>query len=250
MQVVRYRAKLNKLRRPNFRYLYSKNIGLTKRKGTIIFIHGFLNTSSSLDTLSLYLRENGWECHNWNYMSKEGTLGEHSLALLDHIKEKFLHLDQNEIHFCTHSLGGLVLRACLNHKNCPEIFKNGNAVMLGPPMNGTKWGRMLSYIPGVRYLAGNKVGRELLETQHGGFDYLGKFPDTLKILLILGQHKGNPFLDHPNDGKVRHSESFLPTPHQVKIILGCGHTFLTSHLETKLATLKFFESSNKKTNSE
>jgi alpha-beta hydrolase superfamily lysophospholipase len=49
----------------------------------------------------------------------------------------------HSVGYFTHSMGGVVLRNALSHPEFPESAKSGRAVLLGPPMRGSSFARMV-----------------------------------------------------------------------------------------------------------
>jgi len=217
-----------------------ERVRLRRAQSTIICLHGFWCDSTANKELATHFEQSGYKTVNWKY-STQHSIEELAENLLREVRG---HLDQSEgdIHFCAHSLGGLVLRCLLNHPLCPKSLKKSKAVLIAPPWNGTKWGRMLNrIIPGASFLAG-KAGSQLLQTQDKGFDTFGHFPDEMEVLVILGKAKyTNPLLGEPNDGKVMHSESKLATPHHTHIIPEASHGDLQENPVTRHMALNFFD---------
>jgi len=159
----------------------------------------------------------------------------------EHKKLQFnIKEERPKLLFFTHSLGGVILRAALNHREFPEEAKIGKSVLVAPPMRGSAWARFLSNYTIARTFMGNKMGRELCQTCDGGFEYIGDIPNTMDVLIILG-HGHNPILkDGPNDGIVYHSESRINTPHKIIKISNATHFGLQFHSSTIRTTINFF----------
>ena len=178
---------------------------------------------------------------NWNYDSKDKFIEEHGEDLARRLSYIAKTFPNESISFVTHSMGGLVTRAALNHELCPEQAKIGRAVLIAPPNGGTTYGRKLKKFRKLRTILGDKSGKQLMTTPAGGFDKLGHFPDQLDVLIIAGTASYNPFISGSNDGKVSVKETCLPTPHYHEKSFA-GHHWIC-HTPTVIQTTKDFISS-------
>jgi len=185
-----------------------------------------------------FFETSGYKTVNYEYPSKAHTIQEHAQKLTEVVRQHIANSPNSMIHFCAHSLGALILRAMLNNPACPQNIKESRAVLLGPPLKGTQWGRTIGKIPGISYFAGHS-GQQLFQAHT--FDDLGQFPDSMDVLVILGEANNNWFLENPNDGKVMHSESDLSTPHRRVVIPSCGHGELQSNPLTGQIARNFFD---------
>lgn len=167
--------------------------------------------------------KNGYEVSLFGYPSRKQTIAEHSELLVADLKVTARKNPKEKIHFVTHSLGGIILRAALNHPECPPEAKQGRAVLISPPNRGTSFGRFLYYVSPIRKFLGKKTGHELLTSKN--FDHLGNFPSEMEILVISGTFGFNPTVRGKNDGKVSVKESCLKTPHS-HITTFSGHSWI------------------------
>ena len=128
----------------------------------------------------------------WDYPSSSQTIEEHSQLLVAELQKCAQHHKGEPIHFVTHSLGGIILRAALNHPDCPEEAKIGRAVLLAPPNQGSSFARFLNRFKLMKKILGQKSGKQLLTANT--FDYLGQFPEKLDVLIISGTFGYNPII--------------------------------------------------------
>lgn len=213
--------------------LYSDGVSNEK----IVLIHGFLGASWNLQYHGHMLKRAHLNVVAWDYSSLDKNIQKHAEDLIGYLKnESNLH-PMRPIHFLTHSMGGLVLRAAINHPECPIEAKSGRAVLLVPPNQGSIWGRTLGSWTVVRILCGDKSGRELLTQED--FNYLGEFPASMQIKVIAGDLSFNPFLSQANDGVVTVKETFLNTSFEHAIVQEEHHLILFSKKTSQLIT-EFF----------
>ncbi len=158
------------------------------------------------------LAQEGYETHRWGYPSRDKTIEEHGIDLVEALKKTALDHPGEAIHFVTHSLGGIIVRSALNHKECPEEAKIGKAVMLAPPNQGARFARFLSKFKPVRKILGEKSGAQLLFCDN--FIHIGQMPKSKEVLVISGVFGWNPTAGKRNDGKIGFEESCLDTPHK------------------------------------
>jgi triacylglycerol esterase/lipase EstA (alpha/beta hydrolase family) len=179
---------------------------------SVYCIHGFMRKPSSMQKMAKVFENEGYAVHNWGYPSREKTIEEHAEDLVIDLKATACRLPEEPIHFVTHSMGGIIVRAALNHPECPMEAKRGRAVLLAPPNQGSQFGRSLGKVPLFHKWMGNKAGKQLLTSKD--FNYLGPFPETVKVLVISGTFGWNPLASEKNDGKVGFKEACLSTPHR------------------------------------
>ncbi len=111
-----------------FFLLYSF-IGLSAEE-PVYFIHGFMRSYSSMNKMAKAFQKYDYDCYLWDYPSRSYTIEEHAQFLVEELKSCRERYKGVPIHFVTHSLGGLILRAALNHPDCPKEAKIGRAVLL------------------------------------------------------------------------------------------------------------------------
>ena len=198
---------------------------LSSEDKILVGIHGFMRSKSNMSLFEKEFKKFGWTVYLWSYPSEIRTIQEHGESLAkvcDFISKKH---PGTPICFVTHSMGGLVLRSAVNHPLCPEEAKFGKGVLIAPPNRGTAYGRFLSKFNLFHEMSGGYAGKQLLTTEFGGFEKLGQFPSTMKMMVIAGTCGFNPTIFDYNDGKVGVDETRLLTPHEFRKVFA-GHSWI------------------------
>ena len=203
---------------------------------TVVLLHGLARSSASLAGMERALTRAGYRVVNVDYPSRKKTverLADEDLAL---VLRRELANETRPVHFVTHSLGGLLLRAYLK---TPPPFALGRVVMLAPPNRGSELADKLGGFALYRWING-PTGRQLTTAS----DALpARLPTPgCEIGIIAGTRNVNPLyaglIPGPNDGKVSVERAkldgmadFLEVPH--------SHTWLMCRRSVQAQVVAF-----------
>ena len=166
----------------------------------VVLLHGLFHSRIALAVPHLRFRAHGFQPVGISYPSRSRPLE----ALADHVASRLPDPDEGRIHFFTHSLGGLVVRALIRRHRPPNL---GRVVMVSPPNQGSELARRLKRNRFLRRLAG-PVGPQLTAPAEEVAELLG--PVDFELGIIAGHISRTiaaPLLNGPGDGRVRIDET-------------------------------------------
>lgn len=217
--------------------------GLSKKTmSTVVLIHGLGRTQRSLKPLAGFLQQSGFNVVLHDYPSRSKNID----ILVEQLHQTVIQLDVTEsepLHFVTHSLGGILLRAYLSRH--PELQpKVGHIVMLAPPNQGSEVIDFWRAEP-IRHSIFKLFMGDVALSLHTGADSL---PNTLPLLdgyrvgIINGTHSADPWFNRlfksEHDGKVTVKSSLLHANHASQTH-AATHTFMMNQAGVRQAILKF-----------
>lgn len=171
---------------------------------TVVLLHGILRTSKCMNKLEKYFLDNGYKTLNITYPSRKKSIED---LATDFLAEKLQKLSQEgQIHFVTHSMGGLLLHAYLaKHK----IKNMGRVVMLSPPHNGSEIADFFKYHKRLNFIFKKifgPAGQQLVTNKHEKFKITNKNKLNFDLGIIAGDSVINPvgyvLIKQPSDGTV------------------------------------------------
>ena len=179
---------------------------------TVVGIHGFLTNWRSMKPVKNTLKRCGFDVCLWDFPSRQKFIEEHACALVDTLQQIACQCPGRPIHFVTHSIGALVLRAALNRSDCPPEAKIGRAVLLAPPNQGSCLARRFHDVEPIATAMGRYSGWQLMNYDPSQIMCFGAFPSTMQVLVIAGTKGNKIWFDRPNDGFLAVEETQLETP--------------------------------------
>lgn len=189
---------------------------------TVVVIHGLGRTPASMAILSTRLEREGFRVVRFGYPSTSEPM-EMLVELLKAEVVRCCGAESETVHFVTHSMGGVLLRAYLAQQDQPH---GGRVVMLSPPNRGseivdafTRSSLLLSFLGP----AGSRLGTDA----EGISSQLP--PIRFSLGVITGDRSLNPLgswlIPGPDDGKVGVDRAKLDGAADF-VVLPATHTFI------------------------
>jgi hypothetical protein len=173
---------------------------IERNSEAIILLHGLARTGRSMNNAGRVFAEYGYKVITIDYPSRHYGIEKLALDYIDEGLRKCEPLPIKQIHFFTHSLGGILLRYYLSLK---RIDKLGRVVMLAPPNQGSEIVDKLGAWKLFKYFSG-PAGLQLGTKTDSLPNSLGSV--NFPVGIIAGDKPVNPFLSRlisgANDGKV------------------------------------------------
>ena len=166
---------------------------------TVFLLHGMGRTKLSMARLATHLSNEGYNVVNLGYPSTRQSVAD-SVSQLDTELKKHGEHTNGRVHFVTHSLGGIIVRAYLKQQSPPNL---GRVVMISPPNQGSEIADKLQDNIFYQWSTG-PAGQELGTGDTSTPNLLG--PVDFPLGVITGDRSLNPifsaWIGGPSDGKV------------------------------------------------
>lgn len=174
----------------------------------VILLHGLARTGLSMHRMQRMLERYGYQVANIDYPSRDHRIEVLApMAVEAGLAQCNGKPGTSKVHFVTHSLGGILVRAYLAENSIANL---GRVVMLAPPNQGSLAVDEMVRIPGFDWLngpAGYQLGKgpESVPLQLGTPDF--------DFAVIAGNRTIDPVtsavLPDPDDGRVSVSDTRL-----------------------------------------
>ena len=173
-------------------------IPLQAHSSCVVLLHGLARSDSSMKKLDIELQKENFQTVNVDYPSRDYSIEELAEIAISPALE--LCSNPDEIHFVTHSLGGILVRQYLSNNKIPNL---GRVVMLGPPNKGSEVVDKMKNVPGFHFINGD-AGMQLGTGEMSVPNKLG--PAEFDVGIIAGTESINLILSliipSTDDGKV------------------------------------------------
>jgi pimeloyl-ACP methyl ester carboxylesterase len=185
----------------------------------VVLVHGMGRSSLSMLPMERALERQGFEVLNWGYSSTLHDVAELGELLAAAVREQ-PRPDGAHVHFVTHSLGGIVVRAALAQAVPTGM---GRVVMLAPPNAGARAADLAAPWAGWLLKPLGEIG-----TGEGSVARALAAPAGVEIGVIAGGE----------DAKVSVEETHLPgeTDH---VVVPAWHSFLMNRADVQELTVSF-----------
>ena len=202
---------------------------------TVIVIHGLGRTPASMAVLVSRLESAGYRVVSFGYPSRSDPME----VLVDRLGNEVALCCGDEaqtVHFVTHSMGGVLVRAYLGR--LPEAHE-GRVVMLSPPSQGSELVDAFADTPMLQSIlgpAGSRLGTDStgIAVQFG--------PPRFTLGIITGDRSLNPLgswlIPGPDDGKVGVERAKVEGAADF-IVVPATHTFIMNHREVAEQVVHF-----------
>jgi pimeloyl-ACP methyl ester carboxylesterase len=205
---------------------------------TVVLLHGLGRTGGSMWWIARSLRREGYRVIAPSYPWRTQSL--EALARTWLPAQLATEAGASRIHFVTHSMGGILLRAWLRECGAPANL--GRSVMLAPPNAGSEIPDHLAGYAWFRWLVGGNAPR--LGTAPDSLPRsLGPWPADAGALGIIAGDRPFPgpagdWLPAPHDGKVSVASTHL-AGERAHAVLPYSHTWLGWHTATVTLVTRF-----------
>ena len=202
----------------------------------VVLLHGLFRTHLALKPLEWYLQSEGYTTVNQSYPSLLYPIEELAEMAVGRALQHCHGLGRHDIHFVTHSLGGILVRQYASVRPIKGIRR---VVMLGPPNQGSQ---VADYYSSLEVLGvAEPVALEQLGTGEASIPQrLG--PVDFELGVIAGNFRSSTVLpgfpDEASDGTVSVSEAFVPGMLDF-LQMPVSHTFMIVNPEVMRQVVHF-----------
>lgn len=195
----------------------------TNQQEYVVLVHGIGRTKASMRKVEKFLQRRGYHVLNFNYPSTKHSIFDLATTYLKPFVQTSCPDSERPIHFVTHSMGGLVVRAYLHEHHLKQL---GRVVMLAPPNQGSEVTDWLKEHPVYRWAlgpAGQQLGTDetCLPAQLGPVNFeLGVIAGDRSINLLNSLR-----LPGADDGKVTVERAKVPGMTDF-FLVHATHTFM------------------------
>ncbi len=200
----------------------------------VVLLHGLGRSGRVMRPLARELAEAGYRVHTIDYPSTRAT-SEQLVAHLHHQISRCCAWS-GRVHFVTHSLGGVLVRAYLAEHPMPQL---GRVVMLAPPNHGSEY----VDVAGDWRLFQVVLGPTAVQLGTAATSLPNRLPRAdFEVGVIAGTGSINPLggalIDGAHDGTVSVASTQLAGMRDF-IAMPVSHTFIMRNTEVARQTIEF-----------
>jgi len=189
----------------------------------VVLLHGIARTSLSMKPIEKTLLKKGYATLNIHYPSRSNTIENLASFVYQQILDD-ARFNKQPLHFVTHSMGGLVVRALLNKHPLETVQR---IVMLGPPNQGSEVADLIHPYQPFKAFYGPALSE--LTTMRAKQNPFATIPSQCELGVIAGSFNIDPIcyfiLPKGHDGKVTIKSTQL-SGMKDHLILPSGHSFM------------------------
>lgn len=202
----------------------------------VVLLHGLCRSDTSMKKMEAALLKSGFYVENMSYPSRVASVEKLSDGVMKRVMENKELGKCRQIHFVTHSMGGILVRSYLQRHDFPKL---GRVVMLGPPNQGSEVVDKIGGWWSFRKLngpAGNELGTDTNSTPNR----LG--PVDFELGVIAGDRSINwinsCMIKEKDDGKVSVERTKVEGMKD-HIVIHATHPYLMKNRDVIENTIRF-----------
>ncbi|MDP5078875.1 MAG: alpha/beta fold hydrolase [Opitutales bacterium] len=167
-------------------------------KDTVVLLHGLMRQPASMSKMASALEAEGYRVLNIDYPSRDQTIEVLAATVRRQVARDTV--DSAQVHFVTHSMGGIIVRQIQKSAPLPNI---GRVVMLSPPNQGSEVVDKIGHWKAFHFVNG-PAGKQLSTDIKGFIAELG--PVDFECGILTGDRSINwinsMMIPGKDDGKV------------------------------------------------
>jgi len=201
-------------------------VTIAESRECVVLLHGLNRSWRAMRPMAMTLQTAGFTTANVDYPSQAGPVEEIAPLAVGTGLSECRATGAQQIHFVTHSIGGILLRFENEREPIAEL---GRVVMLGPPNQGSEIVDKTRNWPGMATISGaagmqlGTTGEESIPSRLGPVDFeLGVIAGTGTINILM-----SAMLPDPDDGKVSVAATRVEGMDDF-LVVGNSHRYITS----------------------